>query len=90
MGFSANDTSVNTLTNVTIKDSYLEGGQNGIHIKTHNDGGQGLISDVTYSNITFNGEFLKIQKPYIVAQYKIQDLNILGFKYNKTTLEVRW
>ncbi|KAH1020808.1 hypothetical protein HUJ04_010407 [Dendroctonus ponderosae] len=35
--------------------SIVKGGDNGIHIKTHVDGGDGIISNVTYENIILDG-----------------------------------
>uniref|UniRef100_A0AAR5PEX8 Uncharacterized protein n=1 Tax=Dendroctonus ponderosae TaxID=77166 RepID=A0AAR5PEX8_DENPD len=46
---------LNTLINVTISNSIVKGGDNGIHIKTHVDGGDGIISNVTYENIILDG-----------------------------------
>ncbi|KAH1010939.1 hypothetical protein HUJ05_005161 [Dendroctonus ponderosae] len=84
VGFSADDITVNTLRNITIRDSYLNSGANGIHIKTHNDGGPGLISGVTYSNITFNDieKFgVQIQQNYprgdAVGNVPINDLTFI-------------
>lgn len=33
----------------------MKGGTNGIHIKTHTDGGIGLLQNITYENIEING-----------------------------------
>ncbi|CAG9761251.1 unnamed protein product [Ceutorhynchus assimilis] len=87
VGFSPDDISVNTLKNVTIKDSYLVKGMNGIHIKTHNDGGPGLISDITYKNITFDcvERFgVQIQQNYprgdVVGNVPIDNLNFIDVR----------
>ncbi|XP_060534979.1 polygalacturonase-like [Cylas formicarius] len=55
VGFSNDSIKLNTLTNVVIRNSVLELGENAIHIKTHADGGEGLINNVTYEDIQFTG-----------------------------------
>lgn len=55
VGFSNESYEQNVLKNVIIKDSILEGGENAIHVKTHVDGGIGLIQNITYENIDFQG-----------------------------------
>ncbi|CAG9764575.1 unnamed protein product [Ceutorhynchus assimilis] len=55
VGFSNESIAQNTLRNVAVMNSVLMGGQNGIHIKTHVDGGLGVIENVTYSNIVLHG-----------------------------------
>ncbi|ERL89407.1 hypothetical protein D910_06775 [Dendroctonus ponderosae] len=55
VGFSNDSFVLNTLINVTISNSIVKGGDNGIHIKTHVDGGDGIISNVTYENIILDG-----------------------------------
>ncbi|KAF7271943.1 hypothetical protein GWI33_015241 [Rhynchophorus ferrugineus] len=55
VGFSNDSFALNTLFNVTFSNSHLEGGENGIHIKTHIDSSKGLMQNITYRNVTFNG-----------------------------------
>lgn len=57
VGFSNESYEQNVLRNVIIKDSILQGGENAIHIKTHVDGTIGLIQNITYQNIEFQGLF---------------------------------
>ncbi|KAL1505594.1 hypothetical protein ABEB36_005123 [Hypothenemus hampei] len=67
VGFSNTSVHLNTLKNVTISNSILEGGENGIHIKTHVDAGNGLIQNVTYDNIVFQAPLkygINIQENY--------------------------
>ncbi|CAG9762845.1 unnamed protein product [Ceutorhynchus assimilis] len=52
VGFSNDSVALNTIRNVSFSNSILDGGRNGIHIKTHIDGGFGNITGVIYSNIT--------------------------------------
>lgn len=47
----------NHIENVTVRNSILMGSDNGIHIKTHVDGAPGLLQNVTYENIQFEGQF---------------------------------
>ncbi|XP_060534909.1 polygalacturonase-like [Cylas formicarius] len=54
VGFSNDSVPLNTLENVTIADSVIVNSDNGIHIKTHIDGGYGSIKNVTYRNITMS------------------------------------
>ncbi|XP_050303857.1 polygalacturonase-like isoform X2 [Anthonomus grandis grandis] len=91
VGFSKNDSSVNMLRNVTIRDSFLIDGENGIHIKTHNDGGKGLITDITYENITFigpNSFGIQIQQNYpkgeVVGNVPINNLMLKNVHGNVT------
>lgn len=59
MGFNNDTTAINplnVLTNVTFANSTLFGGENAIHIKTHNEGGYGFIENVTYENIQLKGD----------------------------------
>ncbi|XP_050303599.1 uncharacterized protein LOC126741265 [Anthonomus grandis grandis] len=51
VGFSNESVQQNTLSNVIVSDSVIQNGENGIHIKTHVDGGLGSITNVTYKNI---------------------------------------
>lgn len=55
VGFSNDSIPLNTLRNVTISNSMLYGGENGIHIKTHVDGWIGSIENITYENILIRG-----------------------------------
>lgn len=55
LGFSNDTYELNVLQNVTFKNSFMNGGTNGIHIKTHTDGGNGLLQNITYENIEING-----------------------------------
>ncbi|XP_066258091.1 uncharacterized protein [Euwallacea similis] len=67
VGFSKDTFYLNHLQNVTISNSNLEGGENGIHIKTHIDGGEGLLRNITYDNIVFEGPVnygINIQENY--------------------------
>ncbi|XP_060535592.1 polygalacturonase-like [Cylas formicarius] len=67
VGFSNDSVKLNTLTNVVISNSVLEFGENGIHVKTHVDGGEGLINNVTYENIRLSGPInygINIQQNY--------------------------
>ncbi|CAH1156163.1 unnamed protein product [Phaedon cochleariae] len=45
----------NTVRNVTFSNSVVRKSRNGIHIKTHTNSGEGIIEDVTYSNIAMEG-----------------------------------
>nr|AEE61870.1 unknown [Dendroctonus ponderosae] len=51
VGFSQDVFELNSLQNVTFRNSSVTGGDNGIHIKTHVDAGLGLIQNVTYQDI---------------------------------------
>ncbi|KAL1505593.1 hypothetical protein ABEB36_005122 [Hypothenemus hampei] len=67
VGFSNDSIALNTILNVSFTNSIVEAGRNGIHIKTHVDGGNGNITGVTYKNITlrditYNG--ILIQEDY--------------------------
>lgn len=55
VGFSNETYEQNVLQNVTIRDSILKGGDNAIHIKTHVDAIEGLVQNITYKNIEFQG-----------------------------------
>ncbi|KAJ8970225.1 hypothetical protein NQ317_003771 [Molorchus minor] len=46
---------MNTVHNVTFSDCNVKSSLNGIHVKTHSDGGEGEITDVTFQNINFSG-----------------------------------
>ncbi|XP_072401983.1 polygalacturonase-like [Diabrotica undecimpunctata] len=50
-----NDYSLNTIHDVTFKDSVVSNSRNGIHIKTIPGNQRGEISSVTYSNIKLSG-----------------------------------
>ncbi|KAJ8970495.1 hypothetical protein NQ314_001194 [Rhamnusium bicolor] len=54
VGFSKTSHFDNTVRNVTYSNCTVVNSINAIHIKTHNDGGPGVISDVTYENIRFS------------------------------------
>ncbi|XP_060534970.1 uncharacterized protein LOC132707227 isoform X2 [Cylas formicarius] len=54
VGFSNTSVPLNTLSNVTFTDSVLVNSENGIHIKTHYQGGYGSITNVTYRNISMS------------------------------------
>ncbi|XP_060535583.1 polygalacturonase-like [Cylas formicarius] len=54
-GLDADAFDENSIDNVTIKNSALVNGQNGIQIITYVDAPNGLISNVLYENITFEG-----------------------------------
>ncbi|KAJ8945272.1 hypothetical protein NQ318_016041 [Aromia moschata] len=53
VGFSKTSYIDNTVKNVTYSNCTLTHSSNAIHIKTHNDGGPGEITDVTYQDISF-------------------------------------
>jgi len=55
VGFSNDSIPLNTIQNVSFYDSVVESGRNGIHVKTHVDGGYGNITGVIYKNITLRG-----------------------------------
>ncbi|KAF7266467.1 polygalacturonase-like [Rhynchophorus ferrugineus] len=55
VGLNKNSGDVNTVRNVTFTDCVVKDSMNGIHIKTHKDGGDGAITDVTYNNIQLSG-----------------------------------
>ncbi|XP_066152562.1 uncharacterized protein [Euwallacea fornicatus] len=55
VGFSDNIFAYNLLQNITIKNSILERGENGINIKTRVDGVIGLLRNITFENINFEG-----------------------------------
>ncbi|XP_060535280.1 uncharacterized protein LOC132707435 isoform X2 [Cylas formicarius] len=71
VGFSNTSVPLNTLSNVTFADSILVNSDNGIHIKTHRDGGYGSITNVTYRNITIS----TIHKYGIEIQENYPDIN---------------
>nr|ADU33280.2 endopolygalacturonase [Chrysomela tremula] len=48
---TSHDILKNTVRNVTFTNSVVAKSRNGIHIKTHTNSGQGIIEDITYSNI---------------------------------------
>ncbi|CAH1106440.1 unnamed protein product [Psylliodes chrysocephalus] len=54
VGFSKHSYRHNTVHNVTFIDCTVVRSQNGIHVKTHNDGYLGEIKNVTYKNIKFS------------------------------------
>ncbi|KAG5899494.1 hypothetical protein JTB14_015204 [Gonioctena quinquepunctata] len=57
----------NTVANITFTDSSVTNSRNGIHIKTHTNSGEGLIKDITYSNIKMSGIWkygVNIQQDY--------------------------
>ncbi|KAJ8970222.1 hypothetical protein NQ317_003768, partial [Molorchus minor] len=59
---------LNTVSNVTFIDSSVANSENGIHVKTHGDGGLGVITDVTYQNIKLSGIInygINIQEDYV-------------------------
>nr|AEE63609.1 unknown [Dendroctonus ponderosae] len=67
VGFSNDSIALNTIQNVSFVNSVMDGGRNGIHVKTHVDGGIGNITGVIYKNvtmraITYNG--ILIQENY--------------------------
>lgn len=43
-----------------IRNSVLTLGQNAIHIKTHVDGGEGIIRNVTYQNVEFVSRYFTL------------------------------
>ncbi|KAJ8945273.1 hypothetical protein NQ318_016042 [Aromia moschata] len=53
VGFSNTSYYDNTVRNITYSNSTLTHSMTAIHIKTHNDGGPGEITDVTYEDISF-------------------------------------
>ncbi|XP_050512596.1 polygalacturonase [Diabrotica virgifera virgifera] len=53
VGFSHRSYKHNTVHNVTFIDCVVARSENGIHVKTHNDGYLGEIKNVTYKNIEF-------------------------------------
>ncbi|CAG9861649.1 unnamed protein product [Phyllotreta striolata] len=53
VGFSKHSYRHNTVHNVTFSDCTVARSQNGIHVKTHNDGYLGEIKNITYRNIKF-------------------------------------
>ncbi|XP_060535425.1 polygalacturonase-like [Cylas formicarius] len=62
-----NSGSDNTVSNVTFVDSSVSNSRNGIHVKTHTDGGTGFIKNVTYRNIQMTGItrfIINIQEDY--------------------------
>ncbi|XP_060535275.1 polygalacturonase-like [Cylas formicarius] len=50
-----NSGSDNTVSNVTFTDCTVKDSRNGIHVKTHTDGGTGYIKNVVYKNIKMSG-----------------------------------
>ncbi|XP_050303707.1 polygalacturonase-like, partial [Anthonomus grandis grandis] len=52
VGFSNDSIQLNTILNVSFADSVVTSGRNGIHVKTHVDGGYGNITGVVFKNIT--------------------------------------
>lgn len=75
VGFSNDSFALNMLSNVIFRNSHLEGGENGIHIKTHVDSSKGLMQNITYMNVTFNRK--------CVITYG--SLSFKSFIYNKHT-----
>nr|ADU33339.2 endopolygalacturonase [Gastrophysa viridula] len=55
VGMSKTSVSDNTVTDVAFKDCTVTNSDNGIHIKTHSDGGAGVIKNVSYKNIHLSG-----------------------------------
>lgn len=67
VGFTNDSIPLNTAKNITFSNSILKGGENGIHLKTHVDGGEGLMEDITYQNIQFENSSkcgINIQENY--------------------------
>lgn len=60
VGFSKHSYRHNTVHNVTFIDCTVVRSQNGIHVKTHNDGYLGEIKNVTYKNIKFSGKQITV------------------------------
>ncbi|XP_060535388.1 polygalacturonase-like [Cylas formicarius] len=68
VGFSNDSFVKNSVDNVTVRNSTLVNGENAIHIKTHTNAGQGLISNILYEDITFEGPILfgiNVQQNYV-------------------------
>ncbi|XP_060535308.1 polygalacturonase-like [Cylas formicarius] len=62
-----NSGSDNTVNNVTFIDSSVSNSRNGIHVKTHTDGGTGYIKNVVYKNIQMSGitrYIINVQEDY--------------------------
>jgi len=68
VGFSYNDTSLNTLENMLVRDSVVVRSANGIHVKTHADAADGWMRNITYENIQLSGiqnYGINVQQDYV-------------------------
>ncbi|XP_060535047.1 polygalacturonase-like [Cylas formicarius] len=68
LGFANNSFAENSVDNVIVRNATLVNGENAIHIKTHTDAGNGLISNVIYEDIKFAGQTLygiNVQQNYV-------------------------
>nr|XP_023027645.1 polygalacturonase-like [Leptinotarsa decemlineata] len=93
IGMSKTSYNDNVARNITFKDCTVVNSDNAIHIKTHKDGAQGLIQDVTYKNITLyniRNYGMQIQQDYPnhdgrpVGNVPIRGLIITDFKGTMT------
>nr|CCJ09449.1 glycoside hydrolase family 28 protein [Phaedon cochleariae] len=55
VGMSKTSKADNTVSDVHFSDCTVSNSDNGIHIKTHSDGGPGVIDNVSYKNIKLSG-----------------------------------
>nr|CCJ09445.1 glycoside hydrolase family 28 protein [Phaedon cochleariae] len=55
VGMSKTSKEDNTVSDVHFSDCTVSNSDNGIHIKTHSDGGPGVINNVSYENIKLSG-----------------------------------
>lgn len=55
-GFSLS-VAASTVENVVVENSIITMSENGIHVKTHVDGGEGLIKNILFRNITMLGKW---------------------------------
>ncbi|KAG5866723.1 hypothetical protein JTB14_019619 [Gonioctena quinquepunctata] len=83
----------NLVSNITFLDCSVIDSDNGIHVKTHKNGGQGLIKDVNYSHITLRGirnYGIEVQQAYggdygpPTNNVPIRDLTLLDVKGDMT------
>nr|XP_023016648.1 polygalacturonase-like isoform X1 [Leptinotarsa decemlineata] len=93
VGLSKTSFESNFVQNVTFKDITLVNSDNGIHLKTHKDGGPGLVEHITYKNITLKGirrYGIEIQQDYPENDGKptdnipIRDVTVIGVRGTMT------
>ncbi|KAJ8960363.1 hypothetical protein NQ317_000616, partial [Molorchus minor] len=54
VGMSKTSYDSNVVSNITFIDCTVTNSQNAIHVKTHKDGAEGAVKDITYQNIKFS------------------------------------
>lgn len=76
VGLSKEDGSPNTISDINFLDCTVVNSANGIHIKTHNDGGKGELSDITYDNIKLSGKCYRCET---TANFNLNKRSKLNF-----------